>query len=489
MSKWYKGFKLRRIYIYAIGAILLIGIGVIGLKLIDKKQRDLNYRILRDVSVESSLVIQKEFDILYQHVDMLNKLLLRNDYTLVDSLIPKDSIASKVVAAYLITNEKEGTLYKNFSLPFSLDIRTFTNNLPTDSASRFLQVGQSMYIIRHIQLSPDKSVYWFIDILKVNAYFWGSKLSARSYFEVYNDEGICVIHPDMAKVGKPNREKLQKLSAVKDSVIESSFIRMDVLARVYPLEGLLGQGKMIVSVLLMMTAEDVQEISQLTLGFGFGLICIAILMLQLLYSDRKKLQRVELDNLQYEKEKAVMRFENLREQMNPHFLFNSLGSLQQLIDKDNTVARSFVSKLARVYRKVLQSDRSGLSTVGSEIELAQSYSFLQEIRFGKASFSVVVDNLKVVELRKIPHLSLQVLVENAIKHNELSSEHPLLITIEYDGDALLVSNVVRPKTQAADAPKGGYGIAFLASVYQYYSVTGFYAQEEEGVFKVRLPLI
>lgn len=201
----------------------------------------------------------------------------------------------------------------------------------------------------------------------------------------------------------------------------------------------------------------------------------------------RKAKRLSLRNLEYQKEDALLRFENLKRKVDPHFLFNALGSLQQLIGKDPVQAKVFVGKMAKVYRKFLSGDDSGLATIREEVVLAEEYFFLQKIRF--------VDTLNPLEISispealalSIPRFSLQILIENAIKHNELSKMHPLTIVItEMDG-RIVVKNSVLLKN--SDMDSAGYGTHMIAHVYDFYHVQGFEIQQTESHFTVYLPPI
>lgn len=481
-----KGFKLKRSHIYVIGTLALLLFGGIGIYLINQKQQRLNKRLLGEFGVESELIISKILEGLDLRIEHLNTLLKVDKPALVDTFITQDSVNRHLIAAYIFRDKGIAQAHP-LQLPTALldSIQGKVGDLHSDS--KFVRVQDSMYVVRQVPLAKDKDVVWVISISELNAYFARSNWGNRAYFSLYTPDGICLINPDIKKVGLRFKEHVDQMEGVTDSLMVSDFIGMDVLSRSYNVTSLLGKSKIILSVLLFFTEEEVSELSRLTFGLGFGLMSITIIILQLLYRERKRSQAIAMMNLQYEKEKAIMRFESLREQMNPHFLFNSLGTLQQLIPKENNIARRFVNKLARVYRQVLQADRSGLSSLPQEVELVKAYAFLQEIRFGANAFRITIDDLSAFADKRIPYLSLQTLVENAIKHNELSEEFPLLVRIQLDGDGILISNKIRKKSGEEAIASTGYGISYLANVYQYAAVLGFYAKEENDVFSVRLP--
>jgi len=206
--------------------------------------------------------------------------------------------------------------------------------------------------------------------------------------------------------------------------------------------------------------------------------------------ERRKIQQLKLMALQQENEYTQMRLVQLRQQINPHFLFNTFGSLQYLIGKDNDLAKSFVGKMTKVYRKMLRTDESDWSSVQEELELAKAYFFLQQVRFGTALKDMEISIPMDVMGAKLPRLALQMLVENAIKHTRISTENPLQIHIVYLSDANIIklSNNWQAR-QRTEVEGEGYGLNYLVSMYAHYTLDGFDFGTEEGHFFVNLPLL
>jgi hypothetical protein len=303
---------------------------------------------------------------------------------------------------------------------------------------------------------------------------------------VYDADGICLLYPDENQIGK-KRVKNWKQYPVKDSIVMSDYVLMEVLLEEYKFKGIFENNRLFVNVLLMTTEDDVRDIGNTTFLLGAIGIATMLFFMFLLDMQNRKAKRLRVKNLEYQKEDALLRFENLKRKVDPHFLFNALGSLQQLIGKDPVQAKLFVGKMAKVYRKFLSADESGLATVKEEVALAEEYFFMQKIRF--------VDTLNPLEIvicpeamaLFIPKFSLQILIENAIKHNELRKEQPLSITIFQEADRVVVRNSVLLKNPDMDS--AGYGTQMIAHVYDFYQVQGFEIQHHEGDFTVYLPLI
>ncbi|MGL5892733.1 MAG: tetratricopeptide repeat-containing sensor histidine kinase, partial [Bacteroidia bacterium] len=159
-------------------------------------------------------------------------------------------------------------------------------------------------------------------------------------------------------------------------------------------------------------------------------------------------QQIELDrlnlheeNLMLQKENLTAKFETLRNQINPHFLFNALNSLYALVDTDTKRSKEFIRQFSQLYRKVLEFNDIPVISLQQEMELVNHYLFLQKIRFGE-NLNVTVSIDAAMLGFYIPPFSLQMLLENAIKHNIVSSENPLSVSITADCSSkkLLVSN-------------------------------------------------
>ncbi len=145
-----------------------------------------------------------------------------------------------------------------------------------------------------------------------------------------------------------------------------------------------------------------------------------------------------------EKELAVIRFDVLKSQINPHFLFNSLNVLSGLINTDITKAQLFIDEFSMVYRYVLETIEKQVVSLDDELGFVRSYMFLQQIRYGQSlnlQINISSENLK----KLMPPLSLQLVLENVIKHNEINTNKPLTIDIYCENEMLMVKNVIQPK--------------------------------------------
>jgi sensor histidine kinase YesM len=187
-----------------------------------------------------------------------------------------------------------------------------------------------------------------------------------------------------------------------------------------------------------------------------------------------------------EKELSQIRFEVLKNQINPHFMFNSLNVLSGLIDKDTEKAHQFIDEFSHIYRYVLETIEKPVVTVREELEFARSYIFLQQIRYGE-HLGLQIDLSSDVLDTWLPPLSLQVVLENAIKHNRVSDQRPLHIDIVHDDGHLVVTNNLQLKI--ASGRSTGVGQENLIRRYRMISrkVPSFRMAARH--YQVRLPLM
>ncbi len=198
-------------------------------------------------------------------------------------------------------------------------------------------------------------------------------------------------------------------------------------------------------------------------------------------------ERLQQESQQLQQENIRIQYESLKNQVNPHFLFNSLNVLTSLIKLNPDLAEKFAVQMAKVYRYVLEHREEDLVTVRSELDFIQSYTFLIQIRF--------MDKVKVntqipdtgMDLH-LPPLALQILIENAVKHNTFSRKQPLIIDIVVDEENYLnvINNLQKREMLVAST---GVGLANIASRVAHLTDRPAFFGEKEGRFIARIPLI
>jgi LytS/YehU family sensor histidine kinase len=187
-----------------------------------------------------------------------------------------------------------------------------------------------------------------------------------------------------------------------------------------------------------------------------------------------------------EKEKAMVMFEGLKQQLNPHFLFNSLTSLSGLIQTDQKMAGNFLDQMSKIYRYILKNREHTTVSLFEEIKFVTNYVQLQKTRFKQGlEVNITVDEEDYY--RKIAPVTLQNLVENALKHNIVDTESALVIDIFCEAGYLIVQNNLQKKTFVETS--NHQGLSNMASLYKYLTAKPIIIEETENKFIVKIPLL
>jgi len=179
------------------------------------------------------------------------------------------------------------------------------------------------------------------------------------------------------------------------------------------------------------------------------------------------------------------KYESLRNQINPHFLFNSFNVLSDLVYKDQEQAVTFIRQMSDLFRYVLDSRDKELVSLNEELAFIQSYAFLLKTRFGEKLKLEVNLNLDI-DAYIVP-MTLQLLVENAVKHNEVSEKFPLHVSIRQNGQYIEVENALNPKPTTNDSRQTG--LKNISQQFAFFTDKKIEMRSAEGFFLVRVPLI
>ena len=187
-----------------------------------------------------------------------------------------------------------------------------------------------------------------------------------------------------------------------------------------------------------------------------------------------------------QKENALNKFETLKNQLNPHFLFNSLNVLSSLIKRDTLKAQEFVDEFSSVYRYTLDVIEKPVIELKEELEFARSYLYLQRIRFEDAVLTEINVNASMLN-KYVPPLALQTILENAFKHNKASAGKPLKLRIYNEGNVLIVTNNLQPKINLSDSK--GVGLNNLKKRYEYLGNKEPQFLISENDYTAKIPLL
>ncbi|MDQ4139735.1 MAG: histidine kinase [Bacteroidota bacterium] len=188
-----------------------------------------------------------------------------------------------------------------------------------------------------------------------------------------------------------------------------------------------------------------------------------------------------------EKRNLQSQLESLKNQVSPHFLFNSLNTLSGLIEEDSKRAIRFVDELSHIYRYLLQSNEKELISLNEEIDFIQAYFYLLQTRFEKGIF-LSIEVAPELRVTLIPPLTLQILVENAVKHNIISEATPLHIRIYSSGsENLIIENNLQKRSTPVFSNK--MGLVNISAKYHLLNQPEITIRETKSLFQIQIPLI
>jgi two-component system, LytTR family, sensor kinase len=242
-----------------------------------------------------------------------------------------------------------------------------------------------------------------------------------------------------------------------------------VLDRFYPE---MMQGKRAVMYFDNITVAIV--VNMIALGIIEGNSIFLMLKESMLNTERLKRENIE------------SQFEVLKNQVNPHFLFNSLNVLSSLVSQSPEKAREFIGEFSRIYRYIFDVGNEAVIEVGRELDFINAFISLNQKRHGENLRCSVNVSLEALN-RFIPVLSMQILVENAIKHNEISDQHPLKIEIYDEDDLLIVKNNFQPRIEKQESL--GIGLTNLMERYHYLTDQKPVFIKKDNEYIASLPLL
>lgn len=216
-----------------------------------------------------------------------------------------------------------------------------------------------------------------------------------------------------------------------------------------------------------------------------GLVALAVFGLVYWYIRMRERNLRKLSRLQ--RERMMFEYEHLKSQVNPHFLFNSLNTLVNLIEEDRKAAVDYTVQLSDLYRNMLAHRNRDLIRLSEEWDILEKYLYIQQSRFGQALQLKTNITEELKRNRRIVPLALQLLVENAIKHNIVSRSRPLVISILSDGEELRISNTLQEK--AGQEKGAGLGLTNICNRYALITSRPVTYGPSDGEFVVILPLL
>ncbi len=364
---------------------------------------------------------------------------------------------------------------------------------------RFLFVGDIM------QNHPVYGRGILVDLHRLHRKFIKDNVYTSVYQVLINQCGQCVYHPEIEMVGKkyPLPDYLFSNGSYDYHQFDtlhldqSDYLQLSVYKE-YRTMSFQGDEWVVINVSPGFEIKDMIAEQERNMVFLFVLflgMLLGILMFGILHWKREFLLRssAEQENLNLllknEKQKSEtisIKLELLRSGLNSHFMFNSLGTVKALLNNEDKTARDMLKKLSQLYRYQLRIEGEIMVLLRDELSFTQTYVDVINIRMN-SSIQMDSSNLDAYLNTKVLPVSLQLLVENCIKHNVASEANPLLITITIKDDRIYVINELRPKVALVET--NGKGLSNLNTRYMLISQQECTFKKEDGRFIASIPLI
>lgn len=223
--------------------------------------------------------------------------------------------------------------------------------------------------------------------------------------------------------------------------------------------------------------------TSIIIGTLFSIIMLGV-EISVLFLNQWKVSLAEVEK--YKSESLLAQLQNLKNQVNPHFLFNNMSVLSSLVYKDQDKAVEFINQLSKVYRYLLDNKDTELVTLKTELEFIEAYTYLLQIRFDtNIKFKFNIDNK--VHHFMMPPMAIQMLIENCIKHNEVSSDQPLTVTLSTFQGMLIVSNDIQARSVSESGLKTG--LQNIQARYKYFTDIPVEIINNSKQFIVKIPLL
>lgn len=342
-----------------------------------------------------------------------------------------------------------------------------------------------------------------IDLMALHREMMNIREMQSAYVTIVNADRLTLYHPDEKLIGLRDRElaNLASLTGALDTgwvekSATSSYLGIPVYRHSYPFT--FGAQKLLITVsvpnldfaeFLRKTQRNLWLLVVLPLVLFIFFTFVGIAIWKREFVKRKEMEKdvlkLQLLAEQQTKQMVTSELENLKSGINPHYLFNSLGSLVALIKRDPDRAVAFTRSLSSQYRYLLEMEQRNVASLADEMAFTRHYIAIQCIRFGDAiRYS---ENLPIIGNQGVPPLAVQTLVENCIKHNRASATSPLHIDVYVEEGYITVANNLNPRATVVEST--GKGISNLIKRYSHLTDKECRFEERDGRYYASVPLL
>ena len=366
----------------------------------------------------------------------------------------------------------------------------------------FIREDKTLYWVLFNTLTSQKSKRYYgftLNMQHVHSYLSTLDINTPNYAYIFSRDGTCLFHPEIDMIGK-NVFDFSSLTPVdtlavgqlqNPPIVLSEYLNIEVFRFLEHFESTHLNGFISINFPKINVDDNIKPIKNNTYWILLTTILLLAFIFYLFNRATKKAyfekELLAVENEKFHKEKALVELEQLKKQINPHFLFNSLNSLYMLIKVNPEDAQKFALNLSKTYRYFIHPPTENSVLLAAELDFIKEYLSLQKIRFGSALVYKIDDFEPASLTYKMPYLALQIVVENALKHNIATTDAPLYIHLSLTNNSVLVLNNLQKRNRVYG--EGNFGLNYLKTVYAFYGITTFETEEKEGFYICKLPLI
>lgn len=452
------------------------------------KMLDNHLLMLGDVAEQTPLSqLKVKYDVLNE-VQHYNNIASYNWYVVIDS--------TNQVVEHNLTNQT----VLNVEQPF---IQHIIHDKKASIKNNFIELNNELYWVcwkRVVQKNNEMLTGFVFDLKELHTHLTTIDITTPNYAYIFASDGTCIYHPEIELIGRNifqiSTITSQDTTANKNNksaptVVLSEFLKLEVYRFFTAFDSTSFKGYVSINFPKVNIDDNVNPLKRNTYLIFLTSIFIILILFYFYNLERKRAykekEQLAVEQEKMNKEKVVMQLKQLKNQMNPHFLFNSLHSLYMLITIDSELAQKFTLNLSNTYRYLINSPHSNLVELDQELKFIEQYIELQRIRFPKELHFELIDKRDNPTKTKIPYLALQIVIENAMKHNIATLDAPLLIQVTLNNECVTVLNNIQLKEQKEEGE--GFGLLYIESIYQYYQVDQFKILAQNETFTCVLPLI
>ncbi|MGS4345345.1 sensor histidine kinase [Myroides odoratus] len=507
-------FSRRTLLSIAIAIVSITSIAMLFLSISINSSYEETYQdIIKKSFNHRKNALEGEFSILDTQRAMLTEVVqstplseLQSKYQILNEIQPYRAIPS--YNWFIVLDKTNQVVSHNLTATTVLPLETpFVQQLihqdQLSNINNFIRLNSNLYWVcwNKVQREDKQVLTGFIfDVRALHTHLTTIDITTPNYAYIFATDGTCIYHPEWELVGQNifavSSTTSQDTTASKNpkavpQVVQSEFLQLEVYRFFTAFNSETFKGYISINFPKVNVDENVIPLKRNTYLIFISSISIILLLLYFFNEESKRAfrekEKLAVEQEKMNKEKALMQLKQLKNQINPHFLFNSLHSLYMLIMLDSELAQKFTLNLSNTYRYLIQSPASNLVELDQELKFIEQYIALQSIRFPKELHFKVIDNREAPTKTKIPYLALQIAVENAMKHNISTLDAPLSIQITLTNEEVTVINNIQLKEQKEESE--GFGLFYIASVYHYYQEDKYQTYSQNETFICVFPLL